>query len=272
VSPTKLVGDLKSTFRRVSKTLLGRQFSNFDEERIIAKYVADLDITDRTVVDIGAGDGVRWSNSYRLLLDGWRGVSVEADADKFRMMKRNYAGLAGAIAHHAPAQPETISGVLREYGIPREFGVLTLDIDGNDYYVLDAILNNFRPRLIVSEYNEKIPPPIKFVVKFDPNFYLRHHFYGYSLAKLEDLCSKHGYSVIDVEYNNVFLTPSELAKHRSLSVEMAYERGYRNRPDRRDKFPQNDNMEVLLEMPPEKGIEFLDGFYREYEGKYEIGI
>jgi len=66
-------------------------------------------------------------------------------------------------------------------------------------------LSSFRPRLIVTEINEKIPPPIRFVVKYDPAFKLRHHFYGYSIAALGDLCARHDYGILRLEYNNAFI-------------------------------------------------------------------
>ena len=49
--------------------------------------------------------------------------------------------------------------------------------------------------MVVTEINENIPPPLRFVVKFDPEFQLRYHFYGYSISALEDLCEKHGIGV-----------------------------------------------------------------------------
>src|SRR4051795_317193 len=51
-------------------------FSNFDEERRLEGFVSELrpEGSARTAVDIGAGDGVRGSNTYALFVKGWRGV------------------------------------------------------------------------------------------------------------------------------------------------------------------------------------------------------
>lgn len=62
----------------------------------------------------------------------------------------------------------------------------------------------------MTEINEDIPPPLRFVVKFDRDFQLRYHFYGYSIAALEDLCEKHNYGILTLEYNNAFLAPREI--------------------------------------------------------------
>jgi len=139
--------------------------------------------------------------------------------------------------------------------------VLCLDIDGNDYWVLDAILSEFRPGLVVTEINENIPPPFRFAVKFDPNFQLRYHFYGYSIAALEDLCRKHNYGILELEYNNAFLAPAELGAADFRPADAVYKKGYLNRPERQQRFASNLDMEPVHSLPTEEGMRFLQDFY-----------
>ena len=168
--------------------------------------------------------------------------------------------------------PQNVVPLLSAYELAPEFGLLSLDIDSYDYWVLDALLTEFRPRLIVTEINEKIPPPIRFVVKYDPVFELRHHFYGYSIESLAELCARHTYALIELEYNNAFLVPKEIAPVPALTATTAYRRGYLERADRRTKFRLNEDMEVLHTLKPEAGIEFLNRFFARQAGKYEIGL
>jgi len=161
--------------------------------------------------------------------------------------------------------------LLKTLGIQPDFSVLSLDIDGNDYWVLKAVLSEFRPALIVTEINENIPPPLRFVVKYDPDFQLRHHFFGYSIALLEDLCQQFGYGILELEYNNAFLAPRK-AGAGFIGAESAYAQGYRDRPDRKEKFVSNLDMEVLHSLSPEKAIEFLHEFYAKDRGKYYLAI
>jgi hypothetical protein len=264
--------DLQFWSRRTRATLFGGRFSTFAEQEIIDRYIDEFHIDSHVAVDIGAGDGIRGSNTYSLFRRGWKGIGIEADATKYRRLQQAYSSFADVVAVKAAVQPDNIIETLVSHGIDRDFGVLSLDIDGNDYWVLDAILSEFRPRLIVSEYNEKIPPPVRFVVKYDPAFSLRHHFFGYSIAKLDDLLTKHDYALLEVEYNNVFLAPAETPGARGLSPEVAYARGYASRPDRRERFATNENMEALHAPNPDEAVRFLNAFYREHEGKYEIDI
>ncbi len=255
-----------------AKHPVGRSYSNFNEQKIIEQYVSELGITSRTIVDIGAGDGIRNSNSYALVREGWGGVGIEFDSRRFARLARTYRFFPNAYACRCRVSPDNIVHLLHGFEVEPEFGVLSLDIDGNDYWVLDAVLSKFRPRLVVSEYNEKIPPPISFIVDYDKEFYLRHHFFGYSIAKLQDLLDKHRYTLLEVEYNNVFIAPSEIAGDRLTNIVEAYKRGYADRPDRKTKFRSNENMEPLQTLSPDEGIKFLDSFYSEWRGKYQLGL
>jgi hypothetical protein len=99
-----------------------------------------------------------------------------------------------------------------------------------------------------------------------------HHFHGYSISAVSDLCEKHGYIIAEVEYNNVFLLPREIAKTDGLSSEEAYQRGYWERADRREKFPQNENMAVMNDLSAEDKIKFLEKFFEQHNGKYEMWL
>lgn len=272
----KWVRDLQFWFRRARSRMPGRNFSRFGEQQIIDEYISilGLDQLNKTAVDIGAGDGIRGSNTYNLFLKGWSGLGIEFDEAKFERLKRAYRGLERVSACRSLVLPENIAPALVGYGIEKEFGVLSLDIDGNDFWVLDSILGSFRPKLIVTEFNEKIPPPIKFCVNFDPDFKLRHHFFGYSISKLSDLLEKHEYSLLRIEYNNAFLAPNDLPGVTGMAVGITeeYRRGYRDRPDRKEKFAENRDVEVLHSVSPEKACELLQTLYSKDRGNYVMEI
>jgi hypothetical protein len=260
---------------RARQRLRRSGFSNFDEERMLAELVARLvpDEGARVAVDVGAGDGIRGSNTYALFLQGWRGVGFEGDEKRARRLARAYKNLEGVEARHALVTPANVVSLLRAEGIPSDFGVLSLDIDSYDYWVLDAALKSFRPRVVVTEINEKIPPPVRFRVRFDPDFRLQQHFFGYSIASLEELCGRHGYALLALEYNNAFIAPRELVGDlAALDAETAYRRGYLERPDRRERFPRNQNMEPLHTLGPSESVAFIKNFFARHEGKYEVSL
>ena len=249
-----------------------RSSSNFDEERILREYVAKLLPKDHghTAVDLGAGDGVRHSNTHALFTSGWRGLAVDGDANRSYRLARAYRNYPNVFTCRNQITPQNIVSLLEAYQIPTDFEVLSLDIDSYDYWVLDALLAKFRPRIVVTEINEKIPPPLRFIVKYDPDFTLQHHFFGYSIASLEDLCARHNYGLMSLEYNNAFITPLELARVQARDAVTVYREGYLGRPDRRKKFPLNQDMEVLLSMTPPDAVKFLHDFYSKHAGKYQL--
>ena len=263
---------IKRTIARLFKKKSG--FARFEEDRILAKYIAELlpPGHDRTAVDIGAGDGVRWSNTYGLFQSGWHGVGFESESRKFRKLARAYRHFPGVFACSDRVTPDTVARLLKSYGVEKDFEALSLDIDGNDYWVLKAILAEFRPRLIVTEINEKIPPPIRFIAEYDPDFQLRHHFYGFSIMSLADLCRRHDYAILELEYNNAFLAPRELPGVSPLDAETAYHRGYLDRADRKEKFALNFDLEAVQLMEPEEAMKFLNNFYAKERGKYFLSL
>ncbi len=249
-----------------------RQFSNFDEERILHEYIETLLPRNHqyTVVDLGAGDGVRHSNTHALFTAGWKGLAVDGDADRAYRLARVYRYYPNVFTCRNQVTPDNVVSLLEAYQIPPDFEVLSLDIDSYDYWVLDALLGKFRPRIVVTEINEKIPPPVRFIVKYDPDFTLQHHFFGYSIASLEDLCARHDYALMSLEYNNAFIAPRELPHAGALDALTVYRDGYLDRRDRRKKFPLNQDMEVLHSMSPTAAVKFLNEFYARHAGKYQL--
>jgi hypothetical protein len=110
-------------------------------------------------------------------------------------------------------------------------------------------------------------------VGYDPDFRLQHHFFGYSIASLEELCARHDYALVALEYNNAFVAPRELlGRPDALDAATAYRRGYFDRPDRRARFPRNQDMEALHSMPPAEAVAFLKNFFARHDGKYDLSL
>ncbi len=135
-----------------------------------------------------------------------------------------------------------------------------------------ALLREFRPVVVCAEINEKIPPPVRFTVRYDPSYvWAVDHFYGQSVSTLHDLASANGYALVELHYNNAFLVPAELGVP-GLSAEAAYREGYLERPDRLRVFPWNADMEALHSLDPQGQVDFLRAKFARYDGQYEIGL
>src|SRR5882672_8161472 len=108
---------LDSRVHRAKLSLRRDSFSNGREEQMLAEYVAGLlpSRHSRTAVDIGAGDGVRSSNTYALFLNGWRGVGIEFDSRKFVKLARAYKYFPEVYACRNRVTPDNIVPLLRSY-------------------------------------------------------------------------------------------------------------------------------------------------------------
>lgn len=244
-------------------------FSNLNEEEIIEKYLNSLPLRGKYCVDIAASDGITMSNTLFLFKKGWQGLAVEFDHDSFSKLASLYKEFPDVSLLRTKVTPTNIISILKACSCPNNFDFLNFDIDGYDFFVLDQLLKEFRPSLICTEINEKIPPPISFSVNYSPKYsWGSDHFFGQSIAKCYELCSKYKYDIVELCYNNLFIIPNELNKFNQLSPEQAYKVDYKDQVDRREKFPWNYDMEGLLSMSKENGIEFLKNKFEKYNGKY----
>jgi hypothetical protein len=252
------------------RNLKGRKgYSFLDEEILIRKYTNALTLENNYCVDIAASDGISMSNTYLLFKAGWYGIAVEFDANKFAKLASSYAPFVNVNLVKIKVTPGNVIFILQGCMCPRNFAFLNLDIDSYDYFVLDKLLGEYRPSLICVEINEKVPPPVKFTVTYDSHHaWELDHFYGQSISKCYDLCKKYKYEIVELHYNNLFIIPRELNRFESLSPEAAYESGYKNKPDRKEKFPWNSDMEVLQTMTREESIDFLENKFEKYKGKF----
>jgi hypothetical protein len=244
-------------------------YSNLGEEYYIDKYLKSIKLTNNICIDIAASDGVKMSNTKFLYDKGWEGIAVEFDPQKFSLLANFYSKYPNVYLIKNKVVPDNVNFILKSCQTPKDFAFLNFDIDSYDYFVMEKLLTEFRPSLICAEINEKIPPPIKFTVKYDPSFiYKNDHFFGQSISQLYELCRINDYVIVELYYNNAFIMPREICQLKHLTPEAAYAEGYKNKSDRKKYFPWNNDMEELLQMSPEEGMAFIKKKFAGYNGKY----
>ena len=222
-----------------------------------------LGLPTKFFVDIGASNVPEESQTEELLSNGWSGIMFECDPTKYAGLSARMAGRPVTVISDK-VTPENIVGHLRAANAPPDF-FLSLDIDGYDYFVLKAILSEFRPQFIISEINEKIPPPIKFTVCYSPSYWWDGtHFYGYSIAMLEDLLPPHGYKIEALHFNNVILVPGE--QERSSSEIYAY--GYSSTAERWSKFSYNADFNPIYSLSYPEQCRFVQEKFAKHQGRY----
>jgi len=248
-------------------SLNNESFSLFDNKITMLLNLIESGNNDIDFVDIGSSDGTSESNSFLLAKSNCKGFCAECDPVKFAAMKKCYEGIQNVRLSNERVTPSNVVPLLMESDVRTDFSFLSLDIDGYDYFVLESLLNVYRPKLICTEINEKIPYPVKFTVLYSDEYaWSGNHFYGMSLAKLEDICKHFNYKLIELDLYNAFLCPEEVGPH-ALDFSEAYTLGYKNR--KRPAY--NANVDHWLEIKDKKTlIDNIASFYHLYEGKYSI--
>ena len=205
-------------------------YSESGEDGIIDEIFKRIGVTGRVAVEFGASDGMR-NNSTLLLVKGWRAVWFEHDAalvgtihDRFGRLVRD--GRLGVVCRLVDAG--NVEAVFAEASIPVEPDLLNISVDGNDYWIWKA-LTNWRPRLVVIEYNSVFPPDVRWVMAYNPQHRWQHSsYFGASLKSLELLGREKGYRLVGCNFTGVkaFFVRDDLAGDAFLepfTAEMHYE-------------------------------------------------
>jgi hypothetical protein len=179
---------------------------------VLLRIFERIGIRNRFFVEFGACDGLILSNTANLRLNhGWSGLLMEGGerAD-------------GVLVQREHVDAENVEALFRKYNVPRDFDLLSIDIDGNDYWVWKAI-ESFSPRVVIMEYNVFFMPDTAKTMAYDASHlwdekYFRFY-HGASLAALEKLGRQKGYVLAYTEPycpNAIFVRKDELPKDVSL--------------------------------------------------------
>jgi len=181
--------------------------SQAGEDGILEKIFEVIEPTSRFAIEFGAGDGVMLSNVRNLIAHhGWRGLLIEGDPKLAEQMREAYQGFAGVRAVQGWVFPGNVELLFRENDVPTDLDLLVIDIDSNDYYVWRAI-REYRPKVVMIEYNGHFAPPLKMVIGFHPMMYWSEHDFhtGASIQSLYELGQKKGYALIGTNYRGINL-------------------------------------------------------------------
>lgn len=173
-----------------------RSFSQNDEDGIVQEICRRLALERGTFVEFGVQNGMQ-NNTRLLLYKQWKGLWIEADAKCVRDMRHAFASelKSGQLkVLHSFVTRENISELIASAGLG-EIDLLSIDVDGNDYWIWQAI--ELRPKVVIMEYNAKLRPPTEWVMTYNP----RHNwdytdYQGASLASLDKLGRQKGYVLV----------------------------------------------------------------------------
>ena len=210
-------------------------YSQNEEDGIILYILKHIGIKTKKFIEIGIENGSECNTTNLLKNFGWSGLQIEGNKKfyqdaKIKIKEMLTEKIKKLKLLNVFVTKKNINQILRKNSFDKEIDLLSIDIDGNDFWIWKAI-RSIKPRIVIIEYNSFFGPNKSATIKYNPKFNWDHRnkrcYYGASLKALEKLGKKKKYSLVGVDKNgvNAFFIRNDLARKinlRSKKVEDVY--------------------------------------------------
>ncbi len=206
-------------------------FSQWGEDGILQYLVREVPLANRTFIEFGVEDFAESNCRFLMMKDNWQGLVLDSSERNIAAIRDSYYFWKYDLqAVQAFVTAENIDALLAAAGFDADLGVLSVDIDGMDFWVLQAV-RCVRPRILITEYNALFGPDRIVTVPYQADFErLRRHpsglFYGASLGAMTALAISRGYDLVGTNSNgtNAFFVRSDVrpAGLPALTVQEAF--------------------------------------------------
>lgn len=192
-------------------------FSQWGEDGIIQHLVRAVPVKKRVFVEFGVQDYTESNTRFLLANNNWSGLVIDGNPEHIAFIKRDPIYWRFNLkAECAFIDRDNINTLIAQAGISGEIGLLSIDIDGNDYWVWEA-LTVVSPGILVLEYNAIFGAQAAVTVPYDPLFarseaHFSNLYWGASLAALTQLSARKGYVLVGCNSagNNAFFVRKDL--------------------------------------------------------------
>ena len=196
-------------------------YSQFNEDGIIQFLINNLDIKNKEFIEIGVENFEEANTRFLLQNNCWKGLIIDSLKENINFIKKQtYYWRYQLEAEDVFITKENVNNIIKKYDFKQNIGLLSIDIDGNDYWVWDAI-SSINPDVLIIEYNSLFGSEKSLTIKYDKNFVRPNRgiykcLYGASLKALTNLSEKKGYSLVAVNSNgnNAFYVRNELLNEK----------------------------------------------------------
>lgn len=210
-----------------------RVFSQYEEDGKLLHIFSVIGMLNKTFVEIGSDDGIN-SNCANLALNfGYHGLFLDGNPSAIKRGRKFYAKYPHPWMHQptftcAKVTAENINQLVEDAGLEGDVDLLSIDIDGNDYWVWKA-LEKVQPNVVIIETHVEFGMR-NIVVPYDPNYFFpgKHPIYhGASPIAMVKLAKEKGYRLVganDLGFNFIFVKNGLGEEHLpEVSVESVLE-------------------------------------------------
>lgn len=209
-----------------------RVFSQWGEDGLLQYLVSNIKFCNNKFIEFGVEDYYECNTRFLLSNNKWSGLVIEGDEEYVKKIKSDpiyWSSDLKAVNHFITT--DNINEIIERNGFAGDIGILSIDIDGNDFWIFKAI-NVVKPDLIITEYNSHFGSKYPLSVPYDKSFVRskKHYsniYYGASICAFNELAKEKGYSLIasnNVGNNLFFLRNDILGDIKPLSVEEAFQK------------------------------------------------
>ncbi len=183
-------------------------FSQWGEDGIIQFLIRNLNIDKKIFIEFGVEDYTQANTRFLLVNNNWSGLVIDgSEANILKVKSDEIYWNFNLKAVRAFITKDNINEIIVQNGIKGEIGILSIDIDGNDYWVWQAI-NVIDPTIVIIEYNHRFERDLSVTIPYDENFVRStfHHsmiYFGASLKALCRLANSKGYAFVGCNSNGV---------------------------------------------------------------------
>lgn len=207
-------------------------FSQFGEDGII-QYLQQLVIkngSDKRFIEFGVENYLESNTRFLLVNNNWRGLVFDGSRVNIESIKsQEFYWRNDLVAKNAWIDRDNINGLIKSEGFDGEVGILSVDIDGNDYWVWESI-EVVNPIIVIVEWNSLFGDKAAISIPYSPSFqrteaHFSNLYYGASIAALHHLGEKKGYKLIGSNSagNNLFFVREDrMGPLKALSPNDAY--------------------------------------------------
>lgn len=195
-------------------------YSQSDEDGILLFLLSIIGVSKKLCVEICAGNGIECNTSNLIINHGWHGLLVDGNESLVEQGRSFYSQSPDTYVFpprfvHSWVTRQSVNQLLTANGFAGEIDLLSLDLDGIDYWIWEAI-DAVNPRVVVVEYQDILGPDRNWTVPYADEFSATDHhttdgmpdFAGASLGAFVKLGRHKGYRLVGVNrygYNAFFV-------------------------------------------------------------------
>jgi len=133
-----------------------RIYSQHGEEGSMRRLLGILGIDTGWCCEFGSDNGVWFSNTYHLIEKGWKGVYIEKCSIAYKELQETQKKHPDSLiifneaVHFLPEKGVLLDDILARTPIPKDFDILSIDVDGPDYQIWESLVN-YRPKIVLIE-------------------------------------------------------------------------------------------------------------------------